>query len=54
MGNLRFHGDRTKNIQIRRVSRTLLKAPDMVFGENAKKEMKDLVEAANFFDHMEV
>jgi len=54
MGNLKYHGDQRKNIEIRRVSRTMMKAPDLAFGENAKKEMKDLVEAASFFDFMEL
>ena len=54
MGQLKYQGDQRKNIEIRRVSRTMMKAPDMAFGEDAKKEMKDLVEAASFFDFMEV
>ena len=54
MGSLKYHGDHEKNIEIRRVSRTLMKAPDLVFGDDAKKEMKDLVEAASFFDFMEM
>ena len=54
MGNLKYHGDAEKNIEIRRVSRTMMKAPDLVFGEEAKREMKDLVEAASFFDFIEV
>jgi hypothetical protein len=54
MGNLKYQGDRKKNIEIRRVSRTMIKAPDMVFGSEAKKEMRDLVEAALFFDFMEI
>jgi hypothetical protein len=54
MGNLKYHGDHRKNIEVRRVSRTLMKAPDLVFGENAKQEMKDLQEAAAFFDFMEL
>lgn len=54
MGNVKYQGDQRKNIEVRRVSRTMMKAPDMAFGENAKKEMRDLVEAASFFDYMEV
>jgi len=54
MANLKYHGDQRKNIEIRRVSRTMMKAPDLAFGENAKKEMEDLVEAASFFDFMEL
>ena len=54
MGSLKYHGDREKNIEIRRVSRTLMKAPDLVFGDDAKKEMRDLAEASSFFDFMEV
>ena len=54
MGSLKYHGDHEKNLEIRRVSRTLMKAPDLVFGSDAKKEMKDLAEASSFFDFMEV
>lgn len=54
MGSLKYHGDHEKNLEIRRVSRTLMKAPDLVFGSNAKKEMKDLAEASSFFDFMDV
>ena len=41
------------NLEIRRTSRTLLKAPDVVFGEAAKREMRDIREAAEFFDFIE-
>lgn len=54
MSSLKYHGDQRKNLEIRRVSRTLMKAPDLAFGENAKQEMKDLAEAASFFDFIEV
>jgi hypothetical protein len=50
--SLKYYGNREDNIEVKRVSRTMMKAPEVVFGVDAKKEMKDLQEAAAFFDDM--
>lgn len=52
--SLKYYGNREDNIEVKRVSRTMMKAPEVVFGADAKKEMEDLQEAAAFFDDMYV
>lgn len=47
---LKLYKNTRDNLEIKRASRTMMKAPEIVFGEEAKKEMRDLQEAAEFFD----
>ena len=51
---LRLYKNSKDNLEIKRVSRTMMRAPEVIFGDDAKREMKDLQEAAEFFDYMEV
>ena len=51
---LKLYKNSRDNIEVKRVSRTMMKAPEIAFGEEAKKEMKDLVEAAAYFDFIDV
>lgn len=51
---LKYYGNRDDNIEVKRVSRTMMKAPEIVFGEAHRREMRDLQEAAAFFDFMDV
>lgn len=52
--SLKLYKNSRDNIEIKRVSKTMMKAPEIAFGEEAKQEMKDLQEAASYFDFMEV